>query len=151
MMLADDEELIYPRDRHVVDVMDAAGGAEEQVIQCLRYLYNECGLQPSTKRGPRHFSWFKTVVADHFWQKREQEFVINPAGQSNEENRHRTGLSEADFGRNISRRSSHCCRLATTSVLTCGQPALPQEILASHEHHHTDIIPYSSADADAFS
>jgi hypothetical protein len=32
---------VYPRERHVVDVMDAAGGPkEEEVIECLRYSIN---------------------------------------------------------------------------------------------------------------
>jgi hypothetical protein len=56
--------------------MDAAGGhSEDEVIACLRYLREERGLRPGTKRGPRHFSWFKTVVADHFAQKRDRELV----------------------------------------------------------------------------
>jgi hypothetical protein len=49
------------------------------VIQCLRYLKDERGLRPRTKHGPRHFSWFKTVVADYFRKKRDREAVINPA------------------------------------------------------------------------
>ena len=75
------EERIYASTRLVVDIMDAAGGAsEEAVLGCLRYLRQERGLRPGTKRGPRHFSWFKTVVADYFAQKRDQEFVAGNAG-----------------------------------------------------------------------
>jgi hypothetical protein len=98
MTAAEDEERVYPSDRQVVDVMDAAKGATEpEVIHCLRYLYNERGLRPGTKHGPRHFSWFKTVVADYFLQRRDREFVTNPPLSSAEEDRCRAGLSQADF------------------------------------------------------
>jgi hypothetical protein len=81
MMLAADDERIYPTERVVVDVMDAAGGAsEEAVLGCLRYLRQERGLRPGTKSGPRQFSWFKTVVADYFAQKRNREFVMGHVG-----------------------------------------------------------------------
>jgi hypothetical protein len=70
------EERIYPSARVVVDVVDAAGGrTEDEVIACLRYLREERGLRPGTKNGPRHFSWFKTVVADYFMQRRDRELV----------------------------------------------------------------------------
>jgi Helix-turn-helix domain len=73
-----DDERVYPRDRLVVDVMYASGGAtEEDVVECLRYLKEERGLRPGTKYGPRGFSWFKTVVAGHFLEKRERE-EVNP-------------------------------------------------------------------------
>ena len=98
MTVAEDEERVYPSDRQVVDVMDAAKGATEpEVIHCLRYLYNERGLRPGTKHGPRHFSWFKTVVADYFLQRRDREFVANPPLSSAGEYRSRAGLSQADF------------------------------------------------------
>ena len=98
MMPAEDEERVYPSDRQVVDVMDAAKGATEpEVIQCLRYLYNERGLRPGTKHGPRHFSWFKTVVADYFLQRRDREFVANPPLSSTGKDCGRAGLSQADF------------------------------------------------------
>jgi hypothetical protein len=75
----DDGERVYPPERLVVDVMDAAAGAtEEEVIQCLRYLKDERGLRPGTKNGPRRFAWFKSVVADHFQQKRNREMVYAP-------------------------------------------------------------------------
>jgi hypothetical protein len=72
------------------------GAREGEVVDCLRYLRNERGLRPGTKNGPRHFSWFKTVVADYFRQKREHDFVINPsqfcASQSDP-----AGLSDEEF------------------------------------------------------
>jgi hypothetical protein len=97
MMTTDDDERVYPRDRLVVDVMDAAAGAtEEEVIKCLGYLKNERGLKPGTKNGPRHFSWFKTLIADYFHQKRNRETVYAPPdvewGQRN-----RPGLSKDEF------------------------------------------------------
>jgi len=71
------DERIYPHDRRVVEVMDAAHGATElEVIECLRYLREGRGLLPATKCGPRHFSWFPTVVGDYFSKKRQR----SPAG-----------------------------------------------------------------------
>ncbi len=71
MTTADDVRRVYPSDRLVVDVMEAGAGAtEEEVIRCLRYLKDERGLRPNARHGPRHFSWFKSVVADYFLQKR---------------------------------------------------------------------------------
>ena len=71
------EERLYPPDRLVVDVMDAAGGATEQeVIACLNYLLVDRGLKPGTKGGPHYFAWFKTTVADHFYQKAGREQVF---------------------------------------------------------------------------
>jgi hypothetical protein len=94
MTIPDDPERIYPSDRQVVDVMDAgAGASEEEVIQCLHYLKEERGLRPGTRHGPRHFSWFKTVVADYCQQKRFRETVFSPAsGQGND-----AGLSPDEF------------------------------------------------------
>jgi hypothetical protein len=81
MMLPDDEERVYPADRVVVDVMDAAGGAtEDAVLECMRYLREERGLRPGRKNGPRHFAWFKTVVADYFGQKRDRDLVTGNSG-----------------------------------------------------------------------
>jgi hypothetical protein len=75
-MTAPGDERINPSARLVVDVMDSAGGAsEDEVIRCLRYLREERGLRPGAKNGPRHLSWFKTVVADYFAQKRDRELV----------------------------------------------------------------------------
>jgi Helix-turn-helix domain len=80
MVTAEDPERVYPSDRLVVDVMDAAAGAtEEEVIRCLHYLRNERGLMPGSRHGPRRFSWFKTVVGDYFQQKRFRETVFSPA------------------------------------------------------------------------
>jgi len=76
MITADDSERVKPSDRLVVDIMDSAGGASEQeVVQCLAYLKNDRGLRPGTNHGPRHFSWFKSVVGDYFYQKRSRETV----------------------------------------------------------------------------
>ena len=67
-----DDERISPTDRHVVSVMDSAEGAtEDEVLRSLRFLREERGLKPGTKNGPRHFSWFATVVGDYFRQRRE--------------------------------------------------------------------------------
>jgi hypothetical protein len=74
-----DSERVSPPERLVVDVMDAAAGATEvEVIECLDYLRNERGLRPGTKHGPRGVAWFKSVVADHFQQKRNREIVYAP-------------------------------------------------------------------------
>ena len=82
-MQGEGEERVYPRGRHVVDVMDAAEGAtEQQVIDCLRYLRDERGLKPGGRSGPRHFSWFPTVVGDYFRQKRERQAAANPTASS---------------------------------------------------------------------
>ena len=82
-MQGEGEERVYPRGRHVVDVMDAAeGGTEQQVIDCLRYLRDERGLKPGGRSGPRHFSWFPTVVGDYFRQKRERQAAANPTASS---------------------------------------------------------------------
>jgi hypothetical protein len=95
-MTADDER-VYPSDRLVVDVMDAAAGAtEEEVIRCLRYLKEERGLRPGTKHGPRHLSWFRTVVADYFLQKRSREEVYAPVNVEWDQ-RNGPGLSKEEF------------------------------------------------------
>jgi hypothetical protein len=96
MMAPDDDERVYPTDRLVVDVMDAAAGAtEEAVIRCLRYLKDERGLLPGTRHGPRRFGWFKTVVGDYFRQKssREAVFALPVTGDHNDSSR----LSKAEF------------------------------------------------------
>jgi hypothetical protein len=88
-----DGERIYPTDRHVVDVMDAAEGATEaEVLACLRYLSEERGLKPGTRNGPRSFSWFPTVVGDYFRQKRERQ-AASPTSRDFPNTR----LSEAVF------------------------------------------------------
>jgi hypothetical protein len=61
----DSDERVYPSDRVVADIMNAAQPAtEKEVIECLQYLYEERGLRPGTRTGPHHFSWFRTVVGD---------------------------------------------------------------------------------------
>ena len=75
-MTAPGEERIPPSPRLLVDIMNGAGWAsEDEVIACLGYLREERGLRPGAKNGPRHLSWFKTVVADYFAQKRDRELV----------------------------------------------------------------------------
>jgi hypothetical protein len=96
MATLDDDEPVYPHDRLVVDVMDAAGGAtENEVIRCLRYLREERGLRPGTKHGPRRFGWFKTVVGDYFQQRGFREMVFTPASPDDPMNG--TGLSKEEF------------------------------------------------------
>jgi hypothetical protein len=92
MMLAADDEKVYPKPRHVVDVMDAAAGAtEDEILHCLSYLRDERGLKPGTRSGPRHFSWFPTVVGDYFRQRRERQQAADPAPAAD------VGLSQAQF------------------------------------------------------
>jgi hypothetical protein len=75
------EERIYPTDRLVVDVVDAAEGTGEQdVIQCLQYFLEERGLRSGTVNGPRHFTWFPTSVGDYFRQKRRRLDAADPVG-----------------------------------------------------------------------
>src|SRR5208282_5913959 len=81
MMACPEDEKVYPGARHVVDVMNAAEGAtEEEVLGCLSYLRNERGLKAGTRTGPRHFSWFPTMVADYFLRKRDRPQLANPVG-----------------------------------------------------------------------
>lgn len=86
----------FPGDREVVDIMDAAKPATEQeVIECLRYLYEERGLRPGTRNGPRHFSWFRTVVGDYFSEKRERQ--LPPMASGRRESGSSGGLDKAAF------------------------------------------------------
>lgn len=97
MTTPEDPERVYPSERLVVDVMEAAGGATvEEVIQCLRYLREERGLRPGTKHGPRSFAWFKSVVADHFIEKRNREMVYAPP-EVPWDRRNGPGLSQQEF------------------------------------------------------
>jgi hypothetical protein len=81
MMSGPEDEKLYPSDRHVVDVMDAAGRAsEEEVIACLKHFYSERGLKPGTRNGPRSFAWFATVVQDYFTKREERSEIANPTG-----------------------------------------------------------------------
>jgi len=92
MMSAPDDEKVYPKPRHVVDVMDAAAGAtENEVLHCLSYLRDERGLKPGTRSGPRHFSWFPTVVGDYFRQQRERQQAADPAAVAD------VGFSQPEF------------------------------------------------------
>ena len=74
MMMGPEDEKVYPKPRHVVDVMDAAAGAsEDEVLHCIAYLRDERGLKYGARSGPRHFSWFPTVVGDYFQKRRERQ------------------------------------------------------------------------------
>ena len=98
MLAAPGDEVVYPSDRQVVDIMDAAGGAsEDEVVLCLAYLRNERGLLPGTRNGPRMFSWFSTVVGDYFNRKREREEVADPIGYHAWSDRIETRLNRAQF------------------------------------------------------
>jgi len=79
MMEDPQDEKIFPSERHVVDVMNAAHGAtEDEVIRCLGYLREERGLKPGTRNGPRSFQWFRTVIDGHFRSQRERQESANP-------------------------------------------------------------------------
>jgi hypothetical protein len=89
---------LYPTDRTVVDVMKAARGAtEEEVIACLRYLYEERGLKPGTRNGPRHWSWFPVTVADNIERWRQWEEAASPDGYHEWEARNEYRLSKTEF------------------------------------------------------
>jgi len=94
------EEKVYPTDRLVVEVMDASGGAgEEEVIACLRYHYNERGLRPGTENGPRHFSWFPTVVQDYFDRKNARQEAANPSGYAEWQERNEARMTNEEVCR----------------------------------------------------
>lgn len=89
-----------PSHRTVVDILQAAGGASEhEVIECLAYLWNERGLRPGTKNGPETWSWFKTVLLDHFARRREREEVANPCGYADWEERNESRAEREQFER----------------------------------------------------
>jgi hypothetical protein len=68
-----------PSEREVTDIMDAAEGATEaEVVGALIYLWKQRGLSPGTQNGPRCYSWFVTVIGNHFRKKREREDAANP-------------------------------------------------------------------------
>jgi len=97
MMSCPDDENIYPSNRQVVDVIDAAGGGTGAgVMDCLAYLFNERGLRPGTRNGPRMFSWFPTVVEDYFSRKRAREQVADPIGNVRSE-RNEARLSQTQL------------------------------------------------------
>lgn len=92
------DEKIYPKDRHVVDIMDAArGSTEDEVIKCLCFLYDERGLRPGTRNGPRNFAWFPVVVQDYFDRRTERQEVANPIGFHQWEDRNAARLDNAAF------------------------------------------------------
>jgi hypothetical protein len=92
MMTEPDDEKVYPKQRHIVDVMNVAAGAtEDEVLRCLSYLRDERGLKPRTRNGPRHFSWFPTVVGDYFRQQWERQQSADPTGVPG------VGFSQARF------------------------------------------------------
>jgi hypothetical protein len=89
----DGQEDLYPSDRLVVDVMNAAGGAPEQeVIAYLRFLYRERGLKPGTRNGPRHWSWFPETVRNHFDEQRAR--ALPPAAKSTHDAEEFNGMLE---------------------------------------------------------
>jgi hypothetical protein len=78
--------------------MDAAGDAtEDQVMQCLVYLYHERGLKPGTRNGPRNFNWFPTVVGDYFQKVCEREAAANPSGYEEWSDRNEIMLSNLEM------------------------------------------------------
>jgi hypothetical protein len=80
--------------------MDAAGGAtEDEVMACLAYLYDERNLRPGKRNGPRHFSWFVTVVGDYFRQKRAREEIAAPGRHAGSAAGTRNALNATDFER----------------------------------------------------
>jgi hypothetical protein len=82
----------------VVEIINSAGGASEvDIIDCLQYLYRERGLKPGTKNGPRHFSWFPTVVGDYFRRKREREETADPVGSRGWSERRAGHLGKEEF------------------------------------------------------
>jgi hypothetical protein len=82
------DEIEYPSDRMVVEILDAAGTYDElEVISTLDYLYDKRGLKPFTQHGPRSFAWFKTVLQDHFTKKGQREEAANPSGHYEWESR----------------------------------------------------------------
>lgn len=92
------EEIEYPSDRMVVEILDAAGTYDEaEVIGALNYLYAERGLKPFTKNGPRSFAWFKTVLQDYFEKRRQREEAANPSGFYEWQERNETRLAKAEF------------------------------------------------------
>jgi hypothetical protein len=80
-MTIEGEEKQYPSDRHIADVVDAARGATDQeILRVLKHLYEERGLRPGTRNGPRHFTWFRTVIDDYYTQQEERRENANPTG-----------------------------------------------------------------------
>jgi hypothetical protein len=86
----DDE---YPTDTKVVEILDAAGGeSEDAVCQALGYLFNERGLRPGSRNGPRSWSWFPVTIGEHFRKLRDRDKPASPAKDQD-------GLSAEEFDR----------------------------------------------------
>jgi hypothetical protein len=95
-MQEEHQDRIYPSDRAVVDIMAAASPATElDVVECLRYPREERGLRPGKRDGPRHFSWFRTVVGDYFRQRSDRQYP--PSANSGSEYANPGGLTAAFF------------------------------------------------------
>jgi hypothetical protein len=71
-----------PPDRIVAEVMDAApyGATEQDVCDCLVYLFEERELYPSAKGGPRSWEWFPVVVLDYFSKRSRREDAARAGG-----------------------------------------------------------------------
>jgi hypothetical protein len=92
------DEIEYPSDRMVVDILDAAGTYdEEEVITALNYLHDQRGLKAFSKHGPNSFAWFKVVLQDYFTKKRERESAANPSGYHEWQGRNQAPLSKEQF------------------------------------------------------
>jgi hypothetical protein len=94
-----------PSDIQVAKVMEAANGArEEDVIAHLKYLYRVRGYRPGTRCGPAVYSWFITVVRNHFEQvEHQREAGLPPVAYAEWEERNEVRmenlLSRADRDR----------------------------------------------------
>jgi hypothetical protein len=94
------EDPILPSDRLVVDVMNAGAGASEQeVMECLGYFFNERGLRPGSRHGPRYFKWFITTVGDYFAQKHQREGVWRPDAKQSQDRMMSRADEKAEFDR----------------------------------------------------
>jgi hypothetical protein len=68
-----------PSDRFVVEVMHVCEGENEaEVCEALHFLYEERGLKPGTRYGPRSWKWFLTTLAEYFTNKLARDQVANP-------------------------------------------------------------------------
>ena len=75
------EEKVYPDDRQVTETFDAGHGhTEADIVGVLKYFYNERGLLPGTRGGPRHFGWFPVIVNDRYTHLEERAENANPSG-----------------------------------------------------------------------
>ena len=90
MMTGPEDEKVYPKPRHVVDVMDAGAGAtEEEVLRCLSYLWDERGLRPGpraargTSRGSRRWFVNTSAAAINNWRLNQSVPRICPLAKHN--------------------------------------------------------------------